>query len=117
MIATVAIGGTKKVLVNMGNNGSGNFIQREPVMIRVTGIISDEATPLAVREGMVGVNLRTLLTSDDVGVPGARGAFAEDTIEAVRAAGKAEIAEALQGVVNDPMDAFVFEPGTFEVVA
>jgi hypothetical protein len=92
------------------------FVLMTPMRIRITGIIKDAGMSLAVKEGLIGIVVRTFIEGGDIGIPGARVAFAEDTIEAVAAMGRQEVAKALQDLASDPMDCFVFDKDTYELV-
>jgi len=102
----------------------GEFMRGRIRMIRVTQIGPDESDPLIVREALVGIEVRTMFDHSLLGekfhhvvAEGALVAFIEDTVEALRNAGKTEAADALwKAADKDGLGMYIFQPGTFELI-
>lgn len=105
----------------------GHFITGKPRMIKIIQVGPDKETPIEVREGLVGVTVRAMFEKhhltehfdgfEDLLPDKVQVAYTGDVVEALREAGKEEIANALwERMERDPLTFYVFEPGTFELL-
>ena len=125
MVKTIAIHGSSGEVMAPIAGHPGEFMTGKPRIISVTGLGTDESDPLIVREALVGVEVRTMFDRSYLGknfyevVPeGALVAFIEDTVEALRNAGKTEAADLLweETAEKEPLAMYVFQPGIFELL-
>lgn len=124
MVGTIAVCGSRGEVMAPIIGRSGEFIRGRPRLINVTQIGSDEDVPLAVREDLVGIKVRTIFDRCYLGkgfhsvlAEGSLVAYIEDVVDALRAAGKDRAASALWGASGEePLAFYVFDPGTFELV-
>ena len=125
MIQTLAIHGSSSgnVMAPVPAGVAGEFIPGTPRMILITAIDPDEDTPLSVRKALIGVRVKTMSTGDQLGkgfadvMPtGSLAAYLEDTVEALRSAGKTEAADELWTLCPQPTSLYVFKPGIYELV-
>lgn len=125
MVGTLMIHGSTEVLVPMASRPAGEFFRGRPVRVKITKVGTDETDPIEVREGLVGLIIRTMFDRDQLCKighfenavpPGARTAYIGDVAEALRAAGKEEAADALMAAgENDPLSLYIAQPGDYEL--
>ena len=117
MVPTIVVHGSGgKVLAPMAGQ-PGDFYEGRPVMVRITSVAKDVTDPVEVREGLVGLTVRTIFDHDqlcsigkfgEVVPEGARTAYAEDVAEALRNAGKSDAAEKMmEAAGKDPLALYV----------
>lgn len=100
----------------------GEFYRGKPVYVRVTEVGSDESDPIEVREGLVGVKVRTIFDHEQlecvVEAEGDRAAYAADVANALEEAGKPELAElALRAADGEKLALYFIEAGKYELVS
>jgi hypothetical protein len=116
MVGSITIHGSGgDVLVPLGG---GTFVTGTPVDIRITAVISDTDVPLAVREGLVGMVVRTYLDAkqaNGVPPPGSRLAYAPDVVDVLRENGKEDLGRALRDAAPDDLTLLVFQEEEYEL--
>jgi hypothetical protein len=95
----------------------GSFYEGRPVMVRIISISADDSDPIELREGLVGVAVRTIFDHDQLckigkfgdAVPeGARSAYAGDVAEALREADRDVAADKMmEAVEGDPLALYI----------
>lgn len=118
---TVIIHGSQgEVMAPLGQPGT--FYRGKHVKVLINQVCQDKDVPFAVREGLVGIKVRTIFTIEqifeqtgqDFSLPKeARLAYAPAVIEALEAAGKNTEARLLEKTAPDRLDMYVLRPGTF----
>ena len=101
------------------------FLRTRREKIRVTGVATDEHTPLVVRESLVGLVIPTIFTKEglewQIGsmlpIPnGSRLSYAPVVISVLKSAGKIDSARELEKVIPRPLDMYVFEREIYELL-
>lgn len=122
LVGTICVHGSSgEVMAPLGVD----FYRGERVPIRITQVDPDEDTPLPIRQALVGLVVSAIFTKQqlmEVGsfghLPdGCRLAYAAELIELLRSAKFEAEACLLAQICPGNLDMYVFEPGTFEVVA
>ena len=120
---TTAIQGSDEVLARWGH--SGHFYRGKWEDVKVTEISTDEETPLEVRKSLVGLIVPTIFTKEQIEAQTSaslpipeesRLAYAPDVIEVLSLNGKHEEADQLKKIIPNPLDMYVFERETYELV-
>jgi len=122
MVPTVMVHGSDgRVMAPFGS--SGLLIEGKRERIRVIAIDPDETIPYSIREALVGIEIDTIFTSEDLGknfegtVPsGARLAYVEEVIEVLETVENHGVAVDLREIAPSGFDMYVFQPGTFELL-
>ena len=122
---TVMIHGSDEELVQFGTLGT--FIRGKRVCVIITGIGKDPNTPQVVKEELVGLPVDAVLTREQVVSQGGGGlanvlpegcllAYASEVIDMLRCANRFGAMGALKRIAPNPLDMYILESGTFEVV-
>ena len=122
---TVLIFASDQVFAPFGS--SGVFLRGKHEVVRVAAVGPDDQTPLAVRQALVDLHVRTVFTKPQLihqcGIAlcawlpdGCRVTYISWITKALRRAGEIGVARELHHLMPDPLDMYVFEPGTFLVV-
>lgn len=124
MSRTIAIGGSDEVMAMLGSPGT--YYRGKWQDVRITGVGSDEDTPLNVRESLVGLTVPTIFTKEqirkqtgksfDIVPDGARLAYMPDVISVLAKADKHEAAEQLRTISDSPLDMYVIETDIHEPI-
>jgi hypothetical protein len=123
MARTVTINGSDEVMAMYGIPGT--FYRGKWEKVRVTQIGVDEDTPLEVRKSLVGLVIPTIFTKERIeeqtGVSfpipkESRLAYSPDVIDVLKSAGRHDAAKQLEGIAPNPLDMYVLERETFELV-
>ena len=101
------------------------FLRTRREKIRVTGVATDEHTPLVVRESLVGLVITTIFTKECLErqtggtfpIPsGSRLSYSPVVVSALKFAGKIHAARELERVIPRPLDMYVFEREIYELL-
>ena len=119
---TVIIHGSDEVMAMLGSQGT--FYRGKWQDVRVTKVGEDEDTPLDVRKSLVGLTIPTIFGKQQLESQGvnleipdnSRIAYSPDVIGVLRSTGKHEEANQLEEITPDPLDMYVFEGGTYEIL-
>lgn len=126
MVGTIMVHGSDGEVMAPMCDHPGEFYLGKPRMIKITRVGPDENTPIGIRQGLVDVSVRAMFDRkylcrmgrfQDVVPEGALVAYVEDIVDALKEAGKQDVAEAVwEEGGKEPLALYVFEPGTFEVL-
>lgn len=106
----------------------GEFIRGKPGKIKVTSFKLNDDAPLEVRQQLVGLEIPTMFTDDQLVVAGyprnelpknCHAAYARMVIKALNDKGTPEARRAagtLQILCGDELDLYIFEDGTYEIL-
>ena len=122
---TISIHGSDEVMAPFGEIGI--FLQGKRQVVRIVEVGPDESTPLEVRQALVGKVLCAIFTREQVvgqGGPGFIGVlpegcllcYAQEVIEMLEASQEIPAAKALKGIVDNALDMYILERGTYELV-
>jgi len=119
---TIIIHGSDEVMAMLGSQGT--FYRGKWQDIRVTKVGEDDDTPLDVRRSLVGLTVPTIFNTEQLGSQGvnleipnnSRLSYASDVIDVLKDADKTGEADQLERIVPDPLDMYVFESGTYEIL-
>ena len=126
MVGTIPVGESADCVRAPMAGKPGYFYPGRIVWVRLTSGATDVTDPIEVREGLVGVNVRTIFDRDqlraigdfgDVVPEGARVAYAEDVAEALREAGNKAAADKMMEVAKrDQLALYSILPFDHEVL-
>mgnify|MGYP001561340773 CR=1 FL=1 len=122
MFRTFPIRNSDDVMAELGRPET--FYRGKWEKIKVIGLSQDEKTPMSVREGLMGLVIPTIFTKESLesqGVklpipPESRLTYPECVSNALTSAGKHSAVEDLGIILGNPMDMYIFERKTYEVV-
>jgi len=103
----------------------GEFYRTKPVYVRVVSVATDETDPIEVREGLVGLRVRTIFDrnrlcelgnfGDSVCV-GDRVAYAEDVCDSLRRAGLNDaVLKLMKAAEGDPLAFYIIKASDCEL--
>ena len=119
---TITIHGSDEVMATLSKPGT--LYRGRWQDIKVTEVGDDEDTPLEVRKSLVGLTVPTIFSKEQLDTQGvnlkvpdnSRLSYAPDVIGVLRDAGKTEQADQLERVAPHPLDMYVFEEGSYEIL-
>jgi len=119
---TIKINGSDEVMAPLGSFGT--FFRGRWRDVKVTRIGNDSDTPFEVRKSLVGLTVPIIfdklqldLQGVDIGIPEDSAlTYSEIVIDALQAAGKYDAADQMREVAPNPLDMYLFERGTYELV-
>ena len=119
---TIIIHDSDEVMATLGSPGT--FYRGKWQDVKVTKVGEDKDTPLDVRRSLVGLTIPTIFDKQqlesqgvNLGIPdNSRLAYSTDVIDALKFVGKHEEATQLEKIVPNPLDMYVFEDGTYEIL-
>lgn len=122
MVRTVIIHGSDEVMAMLGSRGT--FYRGKWQEIKVTEVGDDKDTPLDVRRSLVGLTIPTIFDKQQLESQGinlkipdnSRIAYSTDVIDVLRDADKTGEADQLKRIAPNPLDMYVFEGGTYEIL-
>ena len=122
MARTVKVQNSDEVMAMLGEPGT--FYKGRWQKIVVTKIGEDDSTPLEVRKSLVGLTIPTIFSKEhldsqgvDLKIPsGSRLSYVPDIIQVLRSVGKDEEANQLERISPNPLDMYIFEDKTYQVL-
>jgi len=123
MARTVQVQGSDEVMAMFGT--SGTYYRGKWEDVEVVRVSKDEDVPLEVRTALVGLFIPTIFTKESIekqiGVnfpipENSRLAYCIDVVEVLKSAGKQREAEQLAEKASNPLDMYIIDPDSYQLL-